>query len=78
MCISYICNRSPSDFGNFFASYLAYKAGTLLIDLLRRTTIARQLGSHSTVRLILEGTVVILYQPIAPRIVGRRVYLIAL
>ena len=47
MCISYICNRSSSDFGNFFASYFDYRACTLLIDLLRRTTIARQLGSHS-------------------------------
>ena len=49
MCISNICNRSSSDFGNFFASYSDYRACTLLIDLLRRTTIARQLGSHSTI-----------------------------
>ena len=49
MCISYICNRRSSDFGNFFASYSDYRACTLLIDLLRRTTIARQLGSHSTI-----------------------------
>ena len=47
MCISYICNQSSSDFGNFFASYLDYRACTLLIYLLRRTTIVRQLGSHS-------------------------------
>ena len=40
--------QSSSDFGNFFVSYLDYRACTLLIDLLRRTTIARQLGSHST------------------------------
>ena len=61
MCISYICNRSSSDFGNFFASYLDYKAGTLLIDLLRRTTIARQLGSHSTYHIYLIYNIQIFY-----------------
>ena len=49
----YICNRSSSDFGNFFASYLDYRACTLLIDLLRRTTIA----SHSIPAFEAVGTV---------------------
>ena len=59
MCLSYICNRSSSDFGNFFSSYLEYRACTLLLDLLRRTTIARQLGSHST--LLLPSALVIFF-----------------
>ena len=41
MCISYIYNQRSSDFGNFFASYLDYRACTLLIDLLQVNSVAK-------------------------------------